>query len=936
MDKSVVQYDWTGTFRPDAWRLPAYKKYDYQMGELRNLFINWKDVQDAAAAGATPPLWAVYCDVLRLDADVSIDRTTIIFARRIELAKDLSFVIDRTGGGEVSLLLYAQEVINYNTGNSADLTVVEIAGGDSETSATWKRSEGWATGLVWMAGKAAVVGSAETMPPEAAYLLDDEPLRLLLATTFQVATLLCTSKPDLSMAQLRWIQALAAANQDTMDISLQAEAMANNLQMQQQAGADSVLVPFLDSSVYAESAKNLMDLLKQRDTKWAALQSMKKSDERWQQIIEDSIGDKDDQHQLNGQLQKQAEDSLMQAWNARSIAARLIVEQKSTLQACKNTFDVGIEHWKLDKSLSEGFKIFLGILDILKEIPAIVAGGPAFVAVDIIPAANSLINGLSGIAGALKNTISNAGGGGGGNAGGGGNDNAGGNAGNNAGGNDAGGNNPGDDDYGDLAGDMQNLFNDDYMNNIGGGNNNAGGNAGGNNADDDDYGDLAGDMQDMFGNNDAGGGNAGGGDAGGNQPADAPKPGPDKKAVKKLIAEEKKAQAEREKASAAFTKAIGNAAGGAADVANAAMRIVKISARAAALEATSARILGSINKTVGDSFSSVELKGLDVVTGGALEWDLLGKEIENVFEKVSELDEINGGNAYRLEFRKLIVKGKALSEGRLAVAKATFQVAEMRLRTLMAEKSLRRSKLRMEKLKAEIQSTDSLQQYAFNKVLDSKRQVYMALESYRRAFQYFTLLDAAKVPRLPSLLDTVDEFHKTVSNIAGKQLVLTAAFWTQTPQGIDKDILIDDPNVIDKLRTLGVTTWTLRYNDDLFKNLARIRITDVSVYVVFNEGYKYEKEISVRILTSGQYSDKNLHRGEKLFVGPPIHKNFEYRFEDGKLHTTAHGNIALRFANDFFNPTPFTTWTISFNDPGFDLKQIKALKMTFSGTGLSI
>ncbi len=48
------------------------------------------------------------------------------------------------------------------------------------------------------------------------------------------------------------------------------------------------------------------------------------------------------------------------------------------------------------------------------------------------------------------------------------------------------------------------------------------------------------------------------------------------------------------------------------------------------------------------------------------------------------------------------------------------------------------------------------------------------------------------------------------------------------------------------------------------------------------------------------------------------------------------GDIDPRYSSDFFNPTPFTTWTFSFNNKDIDLKKIKGLKVLFSGNALSI
>ena len=94
--------------------------------------------------------------------------------------------------------------------------------------------------------------------------------------------------------------------------------------------------------------------------------------------------------------------------------------------------------------------------------------------------------------------------------------------------------------------------------------------------------------------------------------------------------------------------------------------------------------------------------------------------------------------------------------------------------------------------------------------------------------------------------------------------------------------------------------------------------------------------IEVQILTAGLYADKVPSGGTKQFVSQPTLRRFVYN-----PSWTGHGegivfdgDIAERYKYDFFNPTPFTTFTIRVrgrNDGTVDLSGVTGVKLYFSG-----
>ena len=843
------QTDWADFYSPRTvagWQLPAAIQDDPPNGIFRRLFIRWSELPKAPAAEDGAPMRFLCCDVLELDQDDLLDKATCIFARRIEVTAKGRLILNRTGGNEPDLLLFTQEVVDKATGSAAEVPLVALtpdANGDpTETPYSFRLGDkAIAQGLSWPSDAAQpLIQTPADLEP--AYLYEGEPLRLMLVTTFQLATLLSGDNAPLSVAQLKWVASMAGANEDTFDLAQQAGSLANTLLAEKAAGANALLVPRLDNSVYASSAAAFMQLLNERQASWEALQRMKIEDTNWANAARDSLDDRENQKDLADKLLGQAMASRQQALQARSIAAAQVVYEKTQLVECEIMFEGGINRWKEKETRQEIMNMVSGVFDILKQLPVIVAAGPEMAAMPAMQAGQAGLNVLS----TVVSTVS-----------------------------------------ADTATKPPTVFGPKTEQE----------------AQAEEQGEGDGDV--VFG----------------------PKTKEQTEADEKAQSQAEAAKTAGAEAQTKLAEGLASAGEGAKKVVESAMRIAEIAQAAAAMEESSREILSSIGKTVTKVLSSIELQGLDVVTGGSQEWDTLGAAIEDMFENFGSgvLKGIDGGTEYRLEFRKLIIAGKALSQARLALATANSQLAEMKLRSMAAEKAITIVKNRVEQLGAQIGRDETLAQFAFSKVLDAKRAVYLALEAYRRAFLYFTLADEtdrAKVPALPRLTDSVDAFSKVVRAIAGKQLVSEAL--ERAPQ-TGKDVFLTvDAAVLSGLKeNQGFVSWVLEPDHTAFDDFGRIRFTGVRV---FAEGLKYDGLVEVQVATSGVYTDKPTKGGKlRHFVGEPLRVNFVY---DGKTvagsgsefsgRVQVDGDIAPRYANDFFNPTPFTTWTLRIKAQGHD------------------
>jgi hypothetical protein len=813
-----------------AWRLPAAASADLANGSFRGLRLVWHDLPADEAGPLSAALRFVCCDVLVLDKNATIDRPTFVFARRIELRGDAGFVLDRTSQPDIDLTLFAQSVVDQKAGAPAVLsvTVVRETGGTASLAPDYSFKtdpDAGATGMVWQPGaSAACAMAAKDIDP--GHLSIGEPLWLALMTTFQVATLLSTQSPELSIAQLRWVASLGQAGSTTRDLADQANATAGTLQAAQAAGPNTVLVPRLDAMIYASASKELLTVLKVRERKWDGLLERMHNDKNWAADASVMLAETLNQDNLILKLEEQASQTRTQTMQALAVAIGQVVYARMQIRVREIEFQSGIERWKEKKILSEIFNILTGIVQLLAQIPAIVTVGPELA---VLPAAEFIGSVGEYIVSRAK----------------------------------AIGTDPGD-----------------YM-----------------------------DIPSLFGVEE-----------------DVVPVVVGSKPTKAEIAHAKKLKDMQ----ADLVKGLKDAGAAGKAIYDSAMQILSITSTAERLQRTSQAIYGSIDGAVGSAFSSTELQGIDVVTGGEQAWETLRVNIEDVFDHFKDglLKEIDGGMEYRLEFRRLIVCGMALSQARLAVAKANMQLAEMKLRRAAGEKSVAIVRDRAKQLGQQIGDTETLALFVFNTVIDAKRSVYLAMEAYGRAFRYFTLSKPAGIPKLPVITASVDEFGEAVAKISGRLLI--GSILKPIPQTMKQvEISLNEPDMLRQLQRIGYTCWTLDPSHPAFNGFFRIRTDRVRV---FAEGIAEPGDIDVELRTSGVYADKFPHGEGVRFVSEPSYYKFRY---NGEKRTIGMDTAtARRYVDDFFIPTPFTVWTMKIARPNgepVDLSGLTSLTVQFHG-----
>jgi hypothetical protein len=824
--------------------IKGYQESRADDGIFRNLLIEWNSLTTKTSYNEDLPCWFIFTDVLKIDKEIILTQETVIFARRIEVADDAGLIIDLTSGSDQNVMIFTQEIIDSESNEIGKLKITRL-NSDETTEEYYFASDSadnGSTGITWNGKINSSVNTISSKEIEATYMIEGEPLRLLVMTQFQYATLISTDDINLSMMQFRWISSIASCAPATLEIATQASSFAMTLQATKAAGPNALLVPILDLEIYAQDAKSYMELLKDRENYWNSYKIKTEMDQQWAEDAKVQLAIQSNELDLDQKLENQAHDTYKQVLNARSIASKQLSSTLAEVVVKRYDFDAGVKKWERQKTIDEVFNLVTGVAEILMEIPAIVAAGPEMAAMPIMETVQAGVQiGLEGVK---------------------------------------------------MAKEIFDSPPTTVPEEI--------------------------EMTDL---------------SGGDDEQDAtPIAGTETEDEKKQreIAKTKAAESQKK-----LKDSLSKAGSGAKKVFDAAMNIAKISATADAMQASSANILSTSTGTVDTSFSTFSVQGVDVVTGGAQDWDNLSLELDNSFSNISELRDIDGGTDYQLELRKLIIAGKTLSMAKLAMAKAASDLASAKLRKKSKENTVAIVNKRLKDITKTVAMDDTITQLIFNRVLDARRAVYMAMESYRRAYQYFTLANNSYLPILPKLTDTYSTFSAAVAQISSKKLQsLELAKYGTIPQTIPNlDYSFNDPSLVKSLRENGIVTFDINTNDDNFKGFGRVRFSCVRVFITGLDP-NLDAKIQVDIANSGLFADKNPDALNQIkrFVGMETLKSFVYNNLNAAI--SFDGDVAARYENDFFKPTPFTTWTIRVSRQDgkpLDLYQITGFKLSIEG-----
>ncbi|MGZ5008641.1 MAG: hypothetical protein ACXV8U_20310 [Methylobacter sp.] len=335
---------------------------------------------------------------------------------------------------------------------------------------------------------------------------------------------------------------------------------------------------------------------------------------------------------------------------------------------------------------------------------------------------------------------------------------------------------------------------------------------------------------------------------------------------------------------------------------------------------------------------------------GLASWSVFKLQADNSVQPLIDND-IEYAASYKEALDTLVIYGQALCAAQLAAINASQQYAALSFQLYYADENAKNMATEVANLKAGQAPILKLQQLFFQKYLDSKTTLFTILKNYQATYYYWALQSSSVNP---SLIDLANKITKPLNDLTQMSFdqynaLINFGHGPQTMAAVQ--VSINKPSVIQNLQSSGKAQWFLPLTEKEFANFDRVRFSRIRIWLEGNGLYDISQTaeqivVNLGIKTSGNYEDK--FKGQEFrFNSAPLQLDFEYTVSSNSanaVHEFANnlyaevnvdGSSAPGFENDYFEPTPFSTWGITLPSPapaGMDYSKITSIIMEFQGS----
>jgi len=327
-------------------------------------------------------------------------------------------------------------------------------------------------------------------------------------------------------------------------------------------------------------------------------------------------------------------------------------------------------------------------------------------------------------------------------------------------------------------------------------------------------------------------------------------------------------------------------------------------------------------------------------------WAIYKIQADNILEDPIK-KEIGYAAEYKQELDIMVVYGQSLSASQLAVIKAGQEVASITFQLHYVKEK----KANLEKLVNNLKVGDALllgmMQQFYQKYLDSKSSLFSALKSYQASYFYWALRNSGVQPKI---IDSVNNLNAGIQDITKIAMDTANALnqFNPPPQSMSNMVFeITDDSIIKQLQTTGKTTWVLPLDNPEFEGLNRVRLSKIRVWLEGIIIEPHHDSVYINITNAGNYLDrynnlnyqfgsKELTRAFKYLISTHD-KNSSWEFENGTYGVVQiDGSVDKEVSYAYFQPTPFSEWSISLssNNKGVDYSKVSKITMAFEGSAI--
>ncbi|HEY2494749.1 MAG TPA: hypothetical protein VGI33_17790 [Paenibacillus sp.] len=282
--------------------------------------------------------------------------------------------------------------------------------------------------------------------------------------------------------------------------------------------------------------------------------------------------------------------------------------------------------------------------------------------------------------------------------------------------------------------------------------------------------------------------------------------------------------------------------------------------------------------------------------------------------------EIEGAREYLLSLDILAVYGQTLASNQVTIIRCSQELFRLLLEKHINQADLARLKEYIENLEGQESENEEMEQKLYQRYLDMKQILFVALANYKHAYKYWALRDSDVNP---NILKDVSELKVDVATLQRDCMEALKQF-NPPPQPFQNRIVeITDSKTLKSLKETREASWEINLKDSFFENEYRVRLKLMRIWL---DGIDATSKVQIRITNSGHYYDD--YKNKKFqFNTEPFNRGFSYV---GSTIIT-DGTIAEEFAYDYFIPNPFTTWTITVQ-AGPDLSNVTKIRMELAGS----
>jgi hypothetical protein len=319
-------------------------------------------------------------------------------------------------------------------------------------------------------------------------------------------------------------------------------------------------------------------------------------------------------------------------------------------------------------------------------------------------------------------------------------------------------------------------------------------------------------------------------------------------------------------------------------------------------------------------------------------WEVFKVNIDDLLSPYTTGEtDIEGASAYLEQLKFLAIYGEAVYANQVTATQFRQKLLQLVLEAKVAENQ----KGRLEQLTQQEETTEELLQRAkiitYQNLLRVKGRVVFYMDEQAAAYRYWAVEPELKPEWLPSLGDTVGELTEKLAHINEGRLDTLKKF-KPAPQPMDVELIMDQTDLIEQMKTSRQLSWTISMNDQREFNFpdifGRVRVTGFRVYINKEAVTDPNGTITVEVMTSAHYYDRYRNTPVLEYVSAPFDDWVPFKYQSKrKDKPIADGTIAHEFEFSYFEPTPFTTWTFKITeDSPVDLSKLTTVKLQLKGS----